>query len=371
MHLFYFKNPDASYIEYSRKLEVKSEKPQETERKVNPKSAKTKSKSKSSKQADVADLNTDDELAKEKEAESSENNDEEIEEEVERPGPEVNTTHDDFIQSLDSASLKKFNDIYTACFTNNPAKLEQLFNSQNEGQVSNEVLLNKRLNKENGFTLLHLVSQKGNADCIWSLLSNGANPALPDLTKKCRLPYYVAINKQTKDQYRRFLNDFPDRYDYTAAQIIEPLRADKLNEKLEKEREKKRNQRKLKKQRENQQKSREKQEEIELNERKRFLELSDQQKRALIEKNFVDTTPLTDAEKIRQQRLQMFDKKATTESTASATASSIAKETLKVVNRCYSCGIDMSKITPFEYLSFKFCSTQCLRTHREQTQKKK
>ena len=259
-----------------------------------------------------------------------------------------------------------FNDIYTACLTNNATKLEQLFSSPNDSKINLEILLNKRLNKENGFTLLHLVSSKGNADCIWSLLMNGANPALPDLTKKCRLPYYVSINKQTRDQYRRFMNDYPDRYDYAIAQITSPLSADKLNDKHEKEREKKRNQRKLKKQRESQQKTLEKQKELEMNERKRFLELSDQQKRSLIEKNFVDTTPLTEAEKIRQSRCQMFDKQAT--------AAANVKETLKVVNRCYSCGLDLSNTTPFEYLTFKFCSTQCLRTHRlqhEQSLKKK
>ena len=234
-----------------------------------------------------------------------------------------------------------------------------------------KTLLNKRLNKESGFTLLHLVGQKGNSECVWPLLLNGADPALPDLTKKCQLPYHASVNKSTRDQYRRFMHDFPDRYDYALAQITSPLSAHTLNDKLEKEKEKKRQQRKLKKQREAQQKSKEKQLEAEMNERKRFLEMSDAQKRSLLTKNFVDTTPLTDAEKIRQSRIQMMESKQAAVATSIETAPSAS---LKVVNRCYSCGVDMSKMVPFEYFSFKFCSTQCLKSHRtqnEQSQKKK
>ena len=44
----------------------------------------------------------------------------------EKPGPEVNTTNNDFIQSLSGSDLKIFNDIYTACLTNNATKLEQI-----------------------------------------------------------------------------------------------------------------------------------------------------------------------------------------------------------------------------------------------------
>ena len=169
------------------------------------------------------------------------------------------------------------------------------------------------------------------------------------------------------------MNDFPEKYDYALAQITSPLSADKLNDKLEKEREKKRIQRKQKKQRDALQKSKEKQLEAEMNERKRFLEMTDQQKRLLLEKNFVDTTPLTDAEKIRLSRCQMLDNKPVSNSATSSMPGSNT-ENLKVVNRCFSCGIDLSKIVPFEYLSYKFCSTQCLKNHRtqhEQSQKKK
>jgi hypothetical protein len=362
---------DASYLDYSRALETKNEKSNkikeshDTEKKV---TKTNKSKAKNAKHEDkieeIESVNV-----KEKE-ESSSSDEEENFLENEIQGPEVNTTNDDFIQSLSSSHLKIFNDIYTACLTNNASKLEQLLSNSSENESINfENILNKRVNKENGFTLLHLVSQKGNSECIFHLLSHGANPSLPDLTKKCRLPYFLSLNKSTKDQYRRFMNDFPDKYNYALAQITSPLSADKFNEKLEKEREKKRNQRKLKKQREALQKSKEKQQEAELNERKRFLEMSDHQKRLLMEKNFVDTTPLTDAEKIRLNRCKMLDSKPASNNTASA-----CNETLKVTNRCFSCGIDMAKIVPFEYLNFKFCSTKCLKTHRtqhEQSQKKK
>lgn len=188
------------------------------------------------------------EVENENEEDAEDDNAEVEQVEIEVPGPEVKTTQDDFIQSLYGDNLKLFNDIYTACFTNNSNKLEQLITGDLNDSTANDLenrsiliekLLNKRISKENGFTLLHLTSQMGNSECVWKLLLHGANPANPDLTKQHRLPYFVSVNKQTRDTYRRFMNDYPNKYNYTAARITSPLSAEKMNEKLEKEKERK------------------------------------------------------------------------------------------------------------------------------------
>ena len=151
------------------------------------------------------------------------------------------------------------------------------------------------------------------------------------------------------------MNDFPDRFDYSAAKIASPLSVDKLNEKLEKEKERKRNQRKLKKQREALTKNKEKEIEAELAERKRFLELSDAEKRKLlIDRNFLNILPVAQKEENQAK-----------------TSSAPTPDKLKKISRCWFCGLDMSTSEPFEYFDYKFCSTKCLKSHRTQNEQQK
>ena len=195
---------------------------------------------------------------KEEEIESEEELDqdediEELEESVnseEKPALQVN--EHDFIENLPEKELKLFNDIYTACYTNSLPKLQAILGQLDNVQM--ESLLNKRLDRKNGFTLLHLSSQMCHSQCIWDLLLNGANPAIPDLTGQQRMPYSLSLNKQTRDQYRRFMSDFPSRYDFKLAKITSPLSIEKMNEKAQKEKERRKAQRKAKKQRDAQQK---------------------------------------------------------------------------------------------------------------------
>ena len=267
------------------------------------------------------------------------------------------TSQNDFIQSLSSDELKLFNEIYTACFTNNPTKLRQLvscpnaknFESENKS-ILVEKLLNKRLNKVKGFTLLHLSSEMGFDEIVWELLMNGADPALPDLTKQNRLPFNISSNKPTKDQFRRFMHDFPQRYDYTAARVDSGLSAEQKNEKAEREREKRKKQRKIKKEREAQSKVHQKKEDLEMEERKRFLSLTDQEKRMLIiDRNFLNIMPIGD-----------------NSSPGESVKSKFSPQDLKVISRCWFCAVDMSSNVPFEYFDYKFCSTKCLKSHRDQ-----
>jgi len=263
----------------------------------------------------------------------------EEEEQQDQLGPECITTQNDFIQSLAEDQLKQFNDLYTACFTNNNTKLEQLL-KQNNDSINN--LINKRLNKDKGFTLLHLSSELGYSNIVWTLLMNGANPALSDLTKQRRLPYFIATRKETRDKYRRFMHDYPDRYDFKTAKIPAPLSQEQMNEKAEKEKEKKRNQRKLKKQRETVSKQQQKQQDLEAAEKQRFLSLTDQEKkRLIIDRNMLNVMPINQEQK---------------------------KVDIKIISRCWTCAADMSTSVPFEYFDYKFCSTKCLKTHREKQQ---
>ena len=318
----------------------------------------------------------------------SESESEEVDEEMlfkiceSKPKPDESQM--DFIQSLEPEELKLFNELYTACSTNNAAMLNELLTNQDSQLVKK--LVNKRLSKEKGHTLLHMSSELGNADCLWLLLSNGADPAMSDLSKLRRLPYEISLNKPTKDQYRRFMHDFPDLYDYTAAKVGAPLSEEQMNSKAEKEKEKKRLQKLKKKQRDSDQKQREKNDEIEMAERQRFLSLTDQEKRMLIiDRNFLNVAPLVDKKEyeskltkeqaerllVIEKRRQFFDKKQQETAQAAAIEPQASKvkfspQELKVISRCWYCGVDMSTHVPFEYFDYKFCSSKCLKAHRDQ-----
>lgn len=257
---------------------------------------------------------------------------------------------DEFIQSLSNENLKLFNEIYTSCMTNNVVKLKQLLNPQinQENTIDSEnfrlnmkTLLNKRLNKQNGFTLLHLCSQMGFIECVWELLLSGSDPSIADLSKNKIFPYLVSQNKTVRELYRRFKHDYPNRYDYDKAKINEPLSSEKMAEKMEKEKEKKKKKKQARKEREAKEKEKLGIQQIEDNERGLFLSLTDHEKKQL-----------------------MTDK----DSLSLMTISSKSAKTIKNVKRCWHCAIDISSTVPFEYCEFKFCSIKCLKVHRQSQQ---
>ena len=298
-----------SYLEFQSNYKTKLNESKIT----SPKSAKSNQKSKSKK---VSKNKSKEKVSKRDKDESDE--EKEIKIETQEPNVEEDNENDEFIQNLNQQDLKIFNEFYTACFTNNSNKLQQLI-SENDSNL-NEKLLNKRLNKDNGYTLLHLSSKLGHGECVWLLLLAGSDPSRSDLTHKNMVAYDLAVNKPTRDQFRRFMNDYPDRYDYVAAKITSPLSAEKMNEKSEKEKERKKQQRNKKKQKEAELKAKQKEIDEEMKEKNAFLKANEESKSKL--------------------------------------------------NRCWTCGKDVTNLVPFTYYDYKFCSTICLRNHRVDNLKK-
>lgn len=282
-------------------------------------------------------------------------------EEEKQPEQQV---QNEFIQSLSGENLKLFNEIYTCCMTNNLVKLKQLFNPQIDQddkinlenyKLNIERLVNMRLNKQNGFTLLHLCSQMGHSECIWELLMNGCDPSIADLTRSKALPYFVSQSKAVRDLYRRFMHDYPNRYDYARAKINEPLSEEKMTEKAEKEKEKKKQKREARKQKEAVEKEKLSRQQMEENERKLFLSLSDQEKRKLlIDRNFLNLMPIND-----KDELDLI------------TQAKYSPRKIRIISRCWFCGADMTSSVPFEYFDYKFCTTKCLKSHRQKQQELK
>nr|XP_023695697.1 ankyrin repeat and zinc finger domain-containing protein 1 isoform X1 [Paramormyrops kingsleyae] len=182
---------------------------------------------------------------------------------------------------------------------------------------------------DTGFTLLHVASAAGQRGAIKLLMDAGSDPACRDI--KGRTPYNVAPEKDTRNAFRKYMAENPDKYDYDKAQIPGPLTAEIETKKAEK----KRAQKAARKQREKDQKEEKRREEAEQEEKRRFAALSDREKRALA------------AEKRLQQQMAAMGSSFST------------------IRRCWQCGESLMGKVPFQYLDFSFCTPRCVQEHRK------
>ncbi|XP_041120226.1 ankyrin repeat and zinc finger domain-containing protein 1 isoform X2 [Polyodon spathula] len=135
-------------------------------------------------------------------------------------------------------------------------------------------LLNQEIDSS-GFRLLHVASVAGQRAVIRLLLDAGSDPACRD--KKGQSPYSVSTDKDTRNEFRKYMADHPDKYDYNKAQVPGPLTAEIELKKAEK----KRAQKALKKHREKEQREERKLKEEEELEKRRYAALGEREKRAL------------------------------------------------------------------------------------------
>lgn len=81
------------------------------------------------------------------------------------------------------------------------------------------------LNHPDGFerlmTPLHVAAAGGHVAVLGMLLQRGANPLAEDV--RGRVPYLLASNKDTRDAFRRARAGLPERWDWDAARVPEPL----------------------------------------------------------------------------------------------------------------------------------------------------
>ena len=228
-------------------------------------------------------------------------------------------------------NIRLQNELLTAVKSGNNKMLEQLVESLDESLTVTE-LLNHQFG-ESKTTVLHLAAKANHKNVIWTLLLHGADPTVKDKQKK--VPFVMAESKDTRNTFRKFIGEQPERYDYKTAQIPAPLSKEDEEEKQKKQAEKKRAQRQAKREKEKLVKAEEKQKKAEGEEKERFLNLSDREKRALA----------------AERRLL---------------ASSDGGVSALQRQRCFSCGQDITGKTPFEYSGNKFCSVGCVKKHRLQ-----
>ncbi|NXF11611.1 ANKZ1 protein, partial [Smithornis capensis] len=231
--------------------------------------------------------------------------------------------------------------LFTACKTGDVQTLQHLLGvpksggflqDSKDGEVTQTLdtahsLLNQPMD-ESGCSLLHVAARAGRAEAVCLLLEAGADPALSD--RQERTPYCVSADRLTRNAFRKFMVDHPDKYDYSRAKVPGPLTQEMEAKKLEK----KRAQKAQRKQREQAQREERQRWEQEQEEKQRFAALSDREKRALAAE--------------RRLAAQLQD-----------TSTMLAN-----ISRCWHCGESLLGRIPFHYLDFSFCSTACLQTHR-------
>ncbi|XP_070584865.1 tRNA endonuclease ANKZF1 [Erythrolamprus reginae] len=237
-------------------------------------------------------------------------------------------------QSQDAPNTTVQDALFTACKMGNVRVLQHLLgmaddtidNSECSNKVTKE-LLNTPLD-ESGWTVLHVAAAAGRTAVVRLLLESGADPAIRD--RKEQPPYCVSTNKQTRNEFRRFMSEQPERYDYTRAQVPGPL----TSEMEARQAERRQAQKALRKQREREDREAQLLLEQEQEEKRQFALLSDREKRALMaERRFAS---------------QLKDSGASLTNT----------------RRCWFCGESLLGCIPFHYLDFSFCSTNCLQAHR-------
>ncbi|XP_006004357.1 tRNA endonuclease ANKZF1 isoform X2 [Latimeria chalumnae] len=192
-------------------------------------------------------------------------------------------------------------------------------------------MLNEKID-EAGFTLLHVAAAAGQRDVVRLLMDSGCDPALRD--KRGQPPYCVSVDKETRNEFRKYMADHLDKYDYGKAQVPGPLTTEIEAKKAEKKAEKKKAQKAQKKQREKEEKEERKRKEEEDQEKKRYAALGEREKRALA------------AERRFAQQMAAIG------------------TTLTNIRRCWQCGESLLGKTPFQYLDFSFCTTKCLQEHK-------
>ncbi|NWR55542.1 ANKZ1 protein, partial [Bucorvus abyssinicus] len=238
--------------------------------------------------------------------------------------------------------VQLLNALFTACKTGDVGMLRHLLgvpesrdllghSEDGEGAQPLDMpcsLLNQPVD-EHGCTLLHVAAQAGKDEAVRLLLEAGADPALRD--RQDRTPYCISADKLTRNAFRKFMVDHPDKYDYSRAKVPGPLTQEMEAKKLEK----KRAQKAQRKQREQAQREERQRWEQEQREKQQFAALSDREKQALAAE--------------RRLAAQLQDTTTTT---------------LANISRCWHCGESLLGRVPFHYLDFSFCSTACLQTHR-------
>ena len=229
------------------------------------------------------------------------------------------------------------------------AEILKIFDSIKRGRKDYlESLLNSSIKDlivpdKYGTSFLHYASSQSKPELVEYLLEFGCDPTITNQRKQC--PYDVASVKEVRDVFRRFRANYPQRYNYIAANIPEPLTKDMEEAQKHKEQERRKKERLRKKN----MKPKAKIEEQQVQPVAVSPASKSSKKGSLITFTAMEkkTLGMTVEQKQRYER----EKRA-----------AAAEARIKMgKNACFNCGKSLAQVEAFEKANFKFCSMDCLK----------
>ena len=187
-----------------------------------------------------------------------------------------------------------------------------------------------------GNSLLHLSAVLANPSFTKELLHRNLNPELRN--NQSKTGYEAATSKEIRNEYRRFMAQYPDKWDYKVAKVPSPLTPEMEEAQENKKQEKKKAQRSAKAQQDKQKKAAKK--EAERREKERVAgEVQQLRSRQLT---------------ARERCLLAAEVRLAAESGSRGCFS----------GKCDCCETGLDGLVPFERLHFKYCSVSCVREHK-------
>ncbi|KAJ3286955.1 hypothetical protein HK104_008804 [Borealophlyctis nickersoniae] len=222
-----------------------------------------------------------------------------------------------------------------------------------QGHLTNDSSLdvNHRFPDDLGISLLHIASSNNHPDIVGFLLDAGADPTLRGIRKLAR-PYDVASTKEVRDEFRRFVARSPDKWNYKEANIPGPLTAEMEAKQKEKEKEKKEKEKEKKKKQKERQRAAGKGS-------KPATPPEEEPEQEAARRPGSKRVGLVKLSKTEQEAVGMTpERRALLDREKRALAAESRMRTMQ--NKCAACGKSLSGLTPFEKMTYKYCSIACV-----------
>ncbi|KAG0631511.1 hypothetical protein M758_1G259600 [Ceratodon purpureus] len=267
-----------------------------------------------------------------------------------------------------------------------PIDKKKLKSRQVESNAAVEQVGDSRvgLEEDPGLTPLHVAAKAGDTEKVMKLLEEGADPCLKD--KGGKNPYTLAKDKETRNIFRRYMAQHPDKWDWHAASVPSPLtdelEAAQTAKQAEKDAKRKAKEKERKKLKKAEEKAKQAQAEATAAEeaakavaasvrydKDRVKEMfkiakaldpkSKEYQEAKLKAQAQERETRAAAAEFRLRSLSSANQKpASSSSTDSGSTSS------PLQNVCSCCQASLAGKVPFTRYSYQYCSTTCVRVHK-------
>ncbi|GAB4844388.1 hypothetical protein Ancab_037752 [Ancistrocladus abbreviatus] len=231
---------------------------------------------------------------------------------------------------------------------------------------------------------LHDAAKSGDAQRVWELLEQGLDPSSKD--ERGKTPYMLAVDKEVRNTFRRFMALNLDKWDWLAAKVPSALTKEmeesQAAKQAEKDAKRKAKSKELKKLR----KAREKKAQAEATNSQNVATVvghQDVHPPPVVRRQPESTSrrPMSKEEELKRKQAEEREKRAAAAerrmaaAAASATPEMAYGSTSPITSQprsstdadiiCSCCNASLTGKIPFHRYNYKYCSTTCMRVHRE------